>query len=247
MLNKKAKLVKNRISISSTRRRIKRDEEKKRKFLPIIISISSLVVAIAGTIISFWFNHKNFSKQYDEDLKAYIYRAGSDYITRIIKGGNNKVYIAVNFDCTLINNSEKPVLIEQFESTSFDQLRFGWGLYDITTNEMIKFPVKIDSKESRKFKIQEMMLMDTVAYSFVKSKLADLDSVYMKEIENVLLENRMDIFGCKLSITGNQETIMVASNPDSLYNRESFIGKFTTTNGEFSSKYSYYFNPDEKW
>lgn len=212
----------------------------------IIISLISLAVTIVGTIIVFWFNYKNYSRQYDEDIRINIHKYFEDYTTNIVEG-YNKAYITINFHCKLINNSEKPILLEQFESTSFDGFRLGYGLYNIETNEMVKFPIRIDSKESKIFIIQEIMIMDTEAYLFVKTQLKDLKAISMKTVEQTLLIRGIDIFGCKQNLIGKNGREMVGYNSDSLYEKESFIGKFVTTNGDFKSKYSYYLDSNAEW
>lgn len=226
------------------------DSEKKpgHLSLPILISIFSLIVAISGIGINFWFSNKNYKKQYDEDLRITITRRFENYNTEI-KEGIGKKYILVHFNCLIVNNSEKSVVIESFESTSYDGLRKGYGLYygsDSTT--LVKLPIKIESRENKRFIIQEYMPMDTVAFSLLKSSLPMLSNLPMNSVEHILAKNGRDAFGCKASMeVNNGQEIISYGDPGDLYERESFTADFETTNGAFKAKYSYYFDPNEKW
>lgn len=226
------------------------DKKKKKSKLsiPTLISIFSLIIAISGIGITFWFNNKNYKKQYDEDLRITIYRNFENYNTRIIDGVNEK-FILIQFNCLIVNNSEKPVVIERYESTSFDKLSKGYGLrYDSDSEASLELPIKIESRESKKFIIDQYMKMDTVAFSILKSSIIKTNKLPIKDVEYILAKKGVDIFGCKASFkSSNGQEIISYGNPGDLYNLQSFIAKFETTNNTFKMKYSYYFDPYEKW
>lgn len=247
MPGKNKRLIKKDTRISDS---LANDEKKEKSKLstPTLISIFSLIVAISGIGITFWFNNKNYKKQYDEDLRITIQRRFDNYNTRII-GGINKKYILVQFNCLIVNNSEKAVVIESFESTSFDELKKGYGLrYNSDSGISVEFPIKVESRENKRFIIDEYMRMDTAAFSILESSITIANEIPMKHVENILAKKGVDIFGCKAYFeSSNGHQSISYSNPGDLYEQQSCTAKFETTNNTFKTKYSYYFDPHEKW
>lgn len=242
----KRPIIKN-TRISSTLA-IDEKKEKSKQSTTILISILSLIVAISGIAIAFWFNNKNYKKQYDEDLKITIQRRFEDYNTRIIESINKKL-ILVQFNCLIVNNSEKAVVIERFESTSFDGLNKGYDLrYSSDSETSVELPIKVESKESKRFIINDYMKMDTVAFSILKSSIPIANKIPMKNVEYILANKGIDVFGCKAYFeSSNGRESISYSDPGDLYEQQSRTAKFETSNNTFKTKYSYYFDPNEKW
>lgn len=222
---------------------------KERKFnLPVWISIFSLLTAIIGISLTYWFNYNNYKKQYAEDLRISVMRRFDDYSTRIYEGiGKN--YIEIQFHCKIINNSEKPVILERFESVSSDGLMKCWALYyGIGKLEAVSLPITIESKSTEEFVIKQSMRMDSSAFSWLKESLPSLSDISIHDVNLIVARKETDIFGCKAFVKiWNDREVLAYAHPGELYEKQSFTGTFETTNEKFEIKYSYYFDHDVEW
>lgn len=217
----------------------------------ICISILALLSSAGSFLVAY--NNFTYTKALNEDkiqeklnLKVSVSK-DLNYQTSFTKSVkinyNGRTFIGVipiNYECILVNDSQVPMSITNYEVKAFlnakdivGYSRLDSGLYD-EKNNLVSFPIDLSPGTSKKFTLRVGTQIPENVYKTLSKIYKEGNSISYEELQQYLYENGTDEIGNKVEYKNNITSI------DNKYNDGYALIFRTSKNNQFYKQFSMY-------
>lgn len=217
----------------------------------IVISVFALLISLFVALYDI--NENEQTKI--EKISIFTSRSTADYPSKIIPVPfyneqtstiEQTAVIPVYFECTIINEGEKPInimdcSIQDMSSPTIEYAYMNMGFLD-SSGEPLSFPINLQSKHGKKLLMKVGLRMNSTVFNDIDVEKLQTENTTIRDITHHCAEKGYDIYGNAATYTDFGDGTYYLSVFPELY--QVFIISFNTSNdNSFYDTFSWYNNP----